>query len=112
MKLYGKDGHKCNKELIVTAQIKLTLTSGGKAVTTPVFVKPDGEQPYLLGMNATPALGLKFLLSGGQPLWTEPEVPSSTTGAAVYLMQSSTVPGCKGQFLEARTFGLQLPERG
>ena len=71
-------------------------------MTIPLFVQPDSEQLCLLGMNAAPALGLNFLRSGGQPLQTEPEVPSSTTtAAAVYLVQSSTVPGRKVQLLEA-----------
>ena len=110
VKLYGKDGRNGNKELNVTAQVNQTLASVGKATTIPVFVQPDSEQPCLLGMNAAPALGLKFLRSGGQPLQTEPEVPSSTTtAAAVYLVQSSTVPGRKGRFLEAQG-GLQFPE--
>ena len=101
-RLYGKDGRKGNKELNVTAQLKLTLSSDGKSVVVPVFVQPDSEQPCLLGMNAAPALGLKFLRSNGQPLQTQPEkLNSTTTAAAVYLIQSSTVPGRKGRFLEA-----------
>ena len=102
VKLYGKDGRKGNKELNVTAQVKLTLVSDGKSVVVPVFVQPDSEQSCLLGMNTAPALGLKFLRSNGQPLQTQPEKLSSTaTAAAVYLVQSSTVPGRKGRFLEA-----------
>ena len=101
-RLYGKDVRKGNKELNVTAPLKLTLSSDGKSVVVPVFVQPDSEQPCLLGMNAAPALGLKFLRSNGQPLQTQPEkLNSTTTAAAVYLIQSSTVPGRKGRFLEA-----------
>ena len=66
-RLYGKDCDGEGRELDIT-EVSLKIEAGGKAVTAPVFVQPDSEQPCLLGMNVAPTLGLKFLDANGLPL--------------------------------------------
>ena len=67
-RLYGKDCGGERQELDITAEVSLKIEADAKAVTAPVFVQPDSEQPCLLGMNIAPALGLKFLDANGLPL--------------------------------------------
>jgi hypothetical protein len=74
------------------------MEAGGKAVKVPVFVQPDSQQPYLLGMNAAPALGISFLDARGATL--RQESPPSSPSAKVSLVQALVVPGQKGLFLE------------
>ena len=58
-------------------------------------------------MNAAPGLGLQFLDSRKRPLLPRPHNPHSES-AAVHLVQTCTVLGRKGVFVEAQT---DLPER-
>ena len=104
-RLYGKDCGGERRELDITAEVSLKIEADGKAVTAPVFIQPDSEQPCLLGMNIAPALGLKFLDANGLPLkaLTSLSQPSQEqTSAMVCLTQTSTLPGRKGRFLEAK----------
>ena len=55
-RLYGKDCEGEKRELDITAEVSLKIEAEGKAVTAPVFVQPESEQPCLLGMNTAPAL--------------------------------------------------------
>ena len=55
-RLYGKDCEGEKRELDITAEVSLKIKAEGKAVTAPVFVQPESEQPCLLGMNTAPAL--------------------------------------------------------
>jgi len=66
VRLYGKDGNKGGKELVITAQVPLTLSLGDKAVSVPVFVQPDSVQTCLLGINAIPLLGISILPHDGK----------------------------------------------
>ena len=68
MKLFGKDGRAGSHELNITALVTLTVEADGVSIPVVLFVQPDSSQPCLLGMNAAPALGLKFLNAKGQPL--------------------------------------------
>ena len=56
-------------------------------------------------MNIAPALGLKFLHANGLPLKeyaSQPQSSQKQKRAMVCLTQTSTLPGRKGRFLEAR----------
>ncbi len=53
VRLLGKDGRGGGQELIITAQVRLTMEADGECTTVPVFIQP---QQCLLGMNALPAL--------------------------------------------------------
>ena len=104
-RLYGKDNGGERRELNITAEVSLKIEADGKAVTAPVFVQPDSEQPCLLGMNIAPELGLKFLDANGLPLKEyacQPLPIQAPTSAMVYLTQTLTLPGRKGRFLEAQ----------
>jgi hypothetical protein len=104
-RLYGKDCGGERRELDITAEVSLEIEADGKAVTAPMFVQPDSEQPCLLGMNIAPALGLKFFDANGLPLkeYACQSLPSQDrTSAVVYLTQTLTLPGRKGRFLEAK----------
>ena len=68
MRLYGKDGHKGRKELVITAQVPLNFTLGNKSVSVTVFVQPASEQSYMLGINAIPLLGIRVIQDGGKPI--------------------------------------------
>lgn len=96
IKLYGKDG---KRELVISAQTKLTIEADGKSACIPVFVQPDSEQACLFGMNAAPSLGLSFHKANGEPLKSKPNQSLST---CVCLLQTARVPGCTGKFLEAK----------
>ena len=101
-RLYGKDGQRGNRPLNITAQVTLNLSADGTSVSVPVFVQPDSEQPCLLGTNAALSLGLKFLRADGRPLLVQSARLSTPPDTAVVrLVQSSTLPGRKGRFLEA-----------
>ena len=104
-RLYGKDCEGEKRELDITAEVSLKIEAEGKAVTAPVFVQPESEQPCLLGMNIAPALGLKFLDANGLPLKeynSHSRQCQERTSAVVCLTQTSTLPGRKGRFLEAK----------
>ena len=64
MPLYGKGGSS-ERELDITAQVKLTLAVDGRKVTVPVFIQPNSWQACLLGTNAL----FNFCLSLGRKLW-------------------------------------------
>ena len=56
-------------------------------------------------MNIAPALGLKFLDANGLPLkalTSLSQLSQEQTSAMVCLAQTSTLPGRKGRFLEAK----------
>ena len=104
-RLYGKDCGGERRELDITAEVSLKFEAGDKVVTAPVFVQPDSEQSCLLGMNIAPSLGLKFLDAHGLALkeYTNERKPiQRQISAMVCLMQTSTLPGRKGRFLEAK----------
>jgi hypothetical protein len=52
-RLYGKDCGGERRELDITAEVSLEIEADGKAVTAPMFVQPDSEQPCLLGIFDT-----------------------------------------------------------
>ena len=41
LKLYGKDG---KRELVITAQTKLTIETDGKSACVPVIIQPDSDR--------------------------------------------------------------------
>ena len=102
VRLFGKDGPQGGRELIITAQVELTIEACGKQATVPVFVQPKSSQDLLLGSNACLALGLKFLDSEGEPLKTD---PSSESRATVRLIQTTTVPAIGARFVRAKVTG-------
>ena len=106
VKFYGKDGKVPGKELLITAETTLIVSADGRSVQVPVFVQPFSEQDCLLGMSAAPSLGLQFLDSRNRPLLPQVQETRSES-ATVHLVQTCTVPGRKGVFVQAHT---NLPE--
>lgn len=91
-RLYGKDGPKGGRELVITAQISLSFSVDGKSVRVPVFVQPDSEQACLSGINAMSALGFK-VLSGNESVVMPNVCPTSAPVLAmVSLVHSVAVP--------------------
>jgi len=43
VRLYGKDGEKGGKQLVITAQVTLKFSLGDRSVQVPVFVQPDSR---------------------------------------------------------------------
>ena len=68
VKLYREDEQKNGWELVVTAQLQVSIRADGKMVSVPVLVQPDSDQACLLGMNMALLLGLSFLGASGQPI--------------------------------------------
>ena len=88
-----------NHEMKVTAQVTLQVEADGVSVPVLLFVQPNSSQPCLIGMNAAPALGLKFLNATGQPLR---KAGTAVTGnPCVSLIQSKAVPARATSFVEA-----------
>lgn len=90
VKLFGKDGQEDGRELVVNAQLEVTMCADGQNVCVPVLVQPNSEQACLLRMNAIPLLALNFLRANGQPLRTiaQEDCPK----ARVRLVKTVTVP--------------------
>ena len=110
VRLYGKDGPNGRSQLPITAQVDLSVTSGGKTVSVTMFVQPDSAQECLLGTNASLPLGFKFVDGKGKPLrsssdpqFTESE--SEPQVAHVSLIQASSIPSRKCRFLKAKVSG-------
>ena len=105
VQLFGKECNSVKPGLDITAQIMLTLEADNRCVTVPVFIQPNSEQLCLLGTNAATILGLKFLKPDGKPLKVQSaqSSQSESTKVKIRLIQASTVPGRKEQFLEATT---------
>lgn len=61
VKLFGKDGQKDGRELVITAQFEITICAAGQCACVPVLIQPNSEQACLLGMNAIPLLTLSLL---------------------------------------------------
>ena len=57
---YGKGGKVSGKELLITAQTALILSSDRRSAQVPVFVQPFSEQDCLLGMNAAQVWDYSF----------------------------------------------------
>ena len=113
VRLYGKDGKKGGKELVITAEVPLTLTLGDKTVSVPVFVQPDSVQACLLGINAIPLLGISVLQQDGKSVLSyasntsvkdamSTHVPSPDEVITVSLVNSVTLPAQKGRVLQAK----------
>ena len=58
MHLFGKDGHGGRWELLISAQLQVSIEADGESAIVTVFVKSDSEQQCLLSMNVLPALDL------------------------------------------------------
>ena len=99
-RLFGKDGKGGGRELTITAQLQVKVEADGESVCVPVFVQPQSEQDCLLGMNVLPALGLAITRANGESLISKHEASSKVAHAHVSLVQSSTIPSLKGQFLK------------
>lgn len=104
IKLYVKDG---KRELVISAQTKITIEADGKSVCVAVFVQPDSEQDFcLLGMHALPSLGLSFRRANGEPLICK---YNQSMSACVCLIQTTRVPRRTGKFVEAKVDSSMLP---
>ena len=103
VKLFGKDGQEDGRELVVTAQLEVTICADGQSACVPVLVQPNSEQACLLGMNAIPLLALSLLRANGQPLRTtaQEEHPK----ARVRLVKTVTVPLRAGKIVKAEIEG-------
>ena len=99
-RLFGKDGEDEGCELVITAQLQVTIQADGESACIPVFVQPDSKQQCLLGMNTLPALGLTILRANGEPLIVKQE--SHPSVAHVRLVEAVTVPSLKGCFLKVQ----------
>ena len=95
--LYGKS----DKQLEITAQLTVNMVADGRSVRVPAFVQPHSEQKCLLGMNASPALGLSFTDGKGVPLRKHSPQGDDVAGK-VYLVQTCSIPKMAGKFIEAR----------
>ena len=82
VRLYGKDGKGGGRELMITAELQVTLEADCKSTCVSVFVQPNSEQKCLLGMNAIPSLGISVLRANGEPLISacEPSTPKVANG--------------------------------
>ena len=85
LKLYGRDG---KRELVITAHTNLTIEADGKSACVPVFIQPDSNQPCLLGMNATPTLGLSFDRANREPITCKANTTQSVS-ASVCLIETT-----------------------
>ena len=47
-RLFGKDGCGGGRELIITAQVQVTIEADGESACVSVFVQPESEQECLL----------------------------------------------------------------
>ena len=74
------------RELLITAELQVTLEADCKSTCVSVFVQPNSKQKCLLGMNAIPSLGISVLRANGEPLISASE-PSSPKVANVCLVQ-------------------------
>ena len=83
VRVYGKDGPKKGRELVVTAQVSLLFSLGSKSVSVPVFVQLDSEQPCMLGINAILALAIDVSWSNG----SEPTSTVELSVATVSLVE-------------------------
>ena len=99
-RLFGKDGEGGGCELVITAQVPVTVEADGESTWIPVFVQPDSKQQCLLGMNALPALGLTMLRANGEPLIVKQE--SNPGVAHVRLVEAVTVPSLKGCLMKVK----------
>ena len=106
VRLYGKDGPKKGRELVVTAQVSLLFSLGSKSVSIPVFAQQDSEQPCLLGINAIPALGIDVSWSNGNSC--EPTSTIELSVATVCLVESVMVPCNKGLMVQVKLSGMDL----
>ena len=75
-KLFGRSGAD-SSELTITAETTVELEVGNRQVTVPVFVQPESDIPCLLGMNALPQLGIRFLDENGTSLFQNSDTPPS-----------------------------------
>ena len=103
VKLFGKDGQEDGRELVVTAQLEVTICADGQSACVLVLVQPNSEQACLLGMNAIPLLALSLLRANGRPLRTtaQEEHPK----ARVRLVKTVTVPLRAGKIVKAEIEG-------
>ena len=92
-RLFGKDGRGSGREIVITAQLQLTIEADGESTNVIVFVQPDSEQRCLLGMNVLPALGLSVRRANGDPLIVKERVEPVVSH--IRLIQSSTIPCMK-----------------
>ena len=97
-RLFGKDGEGGGKELTITAQIEVDIEADGECVRVPVFVQPQSGQECLLGMNVIPALGLVITRANGEALAVKQD--NDHRVAHVRLVESVSIPGPKGRFVE------------
>ena len=51
---FGKDVARGGCELLITAQLNITIEADGESACIPAFVQPGSKQKCLLGMNALP----------------------------------------------------------
>ena len=98
-KLFGKDRRVGSHELNITAQVTLTVEADGVSIPVVLFVQPDSSQACLLGMNAAPAVGLRFLDAKGQPL--RKAVMDRSGTSTVSLITCKAVPARAQSFVKA-----------
>ena len=99
VRLFGKDGRGGGRELVITAQLQISIEADGESTVVPVFVQPESEQHCLLGMNVLLSLGLSIKRANGEPLIVK-KVASEPVVSHVRLLRSSTVPCRKGKSFE------------
>ena len=86
VQLFGKDGPQDSPEILVRAELDLSVQAGDKVVQAPVLVQPTSEQECLIGMNVAPGLGLLFLDAQKKALLQVS--PNTSESASVSLIQT------------------------
>ena len=117
VRFYGKDGPSGRNQLPITAQVDLSVKTGGETVSVTMFVQPDSTHECLLGTNASLPLGFKFVDGEGRPLRSSvepqpmPELNSDSEPkvANVSLIDSVSIPSRKCRFLKAKVCGEYTP---
>ena len=94
-KLYGGSGSD-RSELTITAEAQMEISLDGHHVCVPVFIQPGSDIPCLLGMNALPGLGVKFLRRNGVPLMYGTDGSHCLTDVSAEIPTSSPAPAATG----------------
>ena len=68
VQLFGKDGPQGSPEILVRAELDLSVQAGDKVVQAPVLVQPTSEQECLISMNVAPGLELLCYKSARTPV--------------------------------------------
>ena len=103
---FGRDGAGGSCELLITAQLNVTIEADGESACIPVFVQLESKQKCLLGMNALPALGFTLLCTSGTPIVIKSKYELGV--AHVRLIETVNLPSLKACFAKVQLDPNQL----